>query len=119
MLFNAKKAIWQSYLLASLLMNSNIFCTNRAFFNCQVNKQVTITSLISAFADVQNLPGSELNEAYQILDNLMDTYPLLSSIIIRQGRHFLHVNIFAGSAQNNAQNKTALVNALLPKEQSW
>lgn len=59
-------------------------------FSCQVNKQVNVTSLISDFADLQNLPGSELNEACQFLDNLMDTYPLLSSIIIRPGRHFMH-----------------------------
>lgn len=75
---------------ASLLINSNIFCIKRLIFNCQENKQVNIKSLISAFGDLQNLPASELNEACQILDNLMDTYPLLSSIIIRQGRRFLH-----------------------------
>lgn len=45
---------------------------------------------------MQNLSGSELNDPYQILDTLMDTYPLLSSIIIRSGRHFLHANIKHG-----------------------
>lgn len=81
-----------------------------------MNKQVNITSLISAFADLQNLSGSELNDPYQILDTLMDTYPLLSSIIIRSGKHFLHANIkhgwqkiSASSAQKNAQNKMTLV----------
>lgn len=82
-------------LLASLPMNSNTFCTNW-IKKVKVNKQVNITSLISSFADLQNLPGSDLNEACQILDNLMDTYPLLSSIIIRPGRHFLHANIKHG-----------------------
>lgn len=49
--------------------------------------------LISAFTDLQNLPGPELNEACLILDNMMDTFPLLSSIVMRHGRHFLHAHV--------------------------
>ncbi|TNM89141.1 ETS-related transcription factor Elf-3 [Takifugu flavidus] len=36
-----------------------------------------------ALADLQSFPGSELNETCQILDNLLDNFPLLSTIIIR------------------------------------
>lgn len=86
--FTQRKESNLAILLASTLMKSNIFSTNWSIFYRQVNKKVNITSLITAFADLQNLPGSELNEACQIMSNLMDTYPLLSSIIIRPGRHF-------------------------------
>lgn len=48
---------------------------------------VFICFLTSAFADLQNLPGPpELNDTCQILDNLLDNFPLLSTIIIRPGR---------------------------------
>lgn len=84
-----------------------------------MNKRVNISSPISAFADLQNLPGSELNEACQILDNLMDTYPLLSSIIIRPGRHFSACRtvvaiVFASSAQKSARNNRLLFRQKIP-----
>lgn len=47
---------------------------------------VNLTFLIQAFADLQSYPGSELNETCQILDNLLDNFPLLSTIIIRPGK---------------------------------
>lgn len=54
---------------------------------------VNLTFLIEAFADLQSFPGSELNETCQILDNLLDNFPLLSTIIIRPGKYFPHANI--------------------------
>lgn len=51
---------------------------------------VNLTFLIQAFADMQSFQGSELNETCQILDNLLDNFPLLSTIIIRPGKYFPH-----------------------------